>query len=392
MAEHTPESPIYNVVVLLKAGQLKEIRSLLGLSPDLVTDNILRDTIIALEQGLSLFVKNRQPEARQYLSKALPILKKSTNAEIKLFAYIVTDLAEGISRLLNGDADGALKHLELTSQIVEKLSFFVPGMKKTVISCKALCYTALARKAVNAGNIDDTKLWFGKMYDQYRQLEALLNPEDPVDITAYSEIYASRLEVANFLASQDLYVLNLEDMERQLHSVADDVTKLSGLVNKIQPGPIQDITKGFLFLNLILNDLHALANRIVLNRASIGKAEIEKFQKTGQNLFEAEELAQRAGERGVGLLAAIKYLKKLHKNLLLAGKVRKRDFIIPEGIVFLSTLIILIILIHFTVRPSGQVALLFFLGEFIVSLIVAFGYGALRFKSLLKLYSQAFKL
>jgi hypothetical protein len=71
------------------------------------------------------------------------------------------------------------------------------------------------------------------------------------------------------------------------------------------------------------------------------------------------------------------------------GKVQKNDFGRMSGLIALSALILQVIIFHLTIRPTGNAAISFFLGEIVVSLIAGYGYEALKFKPLLKIYSDS---
>jgi hypothetical protein len=62
-----------------------------------------------------------------------------------------------------------------------------------------------------------------------------------------------------------------------------------------------------------------------------------------------------------------------------------------SGPIALCALVLQITIVHLTIKPAGYAAILFFLGEIIVSLIVGYGYEALKFKPLLNLYADTIK-
>ncbi len=81
----------------------------------------------------------------------------------------------------------------------------------------------------------------------------------------------------------------------------------------------------------------------------------------------------------------------LQQNLLQIGKTATQDFGRFNGVVSLSAFISLYLLAHFTLRPARYQGAPSFVGALILSLIVGFGYGALRFRPLLKLFADAMR-
>ena len=385
------QSPLIEALSLLKIGDIKIARMKLGLPLNLLTDEEFIQGMISLEQGVNLFKQGKQPEAVEHFQKVLPIINNSTDEETKVFVNIMSNFAEGISRLLKGDAYGALPFLDISADAIERLSFFLPGLDKVTFSLKATSYIALARANLNAGDITSAESWIGKAYGEYEQLFALLDPENKEDIPGFVEIYTSRIEVANLFAFLDIQSLDLDNMEQHLKTVSEDVSKLEHFVEKIQPGPFQKVARTILILHSVLKDLYSIESDLVFGRSPVNKNRIEKLQRVAQDLFKAKEIAEKAGERGKGILYPINQLSKIRQNLLKIGKIGKEEFGRFAGIVSLCSLIVLIIVVHLTIRPSGFTALLYFLGQLILSLIVGFGYGAIRFRPLLKLYSEALK-
>jgi tetratricopeptide (TPR) repeat protein len=376
---------------LLKKGDIEGARIKFGLSSNLVTDEEFIHGMISLEQGLILFVQGRQPEAVEHFRKALPIINKSTYKEAKTLIKALIGFAEGYSKLLKGDAYGALPLLGMSTEVIEKFSFFEPELKNAVISLKATSYAALARASLNEGDISAAESWIGKEYDQHEQLLALLNPANEADYIGFVEIYGSRLETAVLFAFMALQSLDLDRMEKRLKSATDNEARLSEFVDKIQSGPMQNVAIVILKLYSVLRDLHKMEKALVFDRSPLNKNRIEIFQHISRELYDAKEIAKRAGERGKGYLYTIDQLEKIRKNLLIAGKIEMRDFGRFAGIISVCALVALMFVLYITIRPSGLLAFLYFIGATIMSLIAGFGFGALRFRPLLKLYLDAVK-
>lgn len=375
---------------LLKRGDTTNARLKLSI-PASVTDNDFVQGMVALEKGAELFKQGRQPEAKDYFQKALPMINNSIDEEAKVLVRWLLSISEGISRLLCGDAHGALPFFEFSNDVLERISFFIPDFKKIAFSSKAMVYISLARANLNAGEIATAETWAGKAYDQYAQLLTLLDPKHEEDIPAFVEIYGTRLESVVTFARFDLEALDLDNLEKRLTAVRDDSSKLREFIEKSSAGPIQNVAKVLLILYSIMKDLHSLEKDIVFSRLPINKNRIEKFQSTAQQLFEVEEIAKKTGERGKASLYTISQLKRIRQNLLVAGKIGKEDFGRYAGVISFFCFLAIMIIVNILIKPSGITALAYSLGALIMSLIAGFGYGAIRFKPLLKLYAETLK-
>ena len=132
-----------------------------------------------------------------------------------------------------------------------------------------------------------------------------------------------------------------------------------------------------------------LAKKVIYEKSFLQEAEIAELKEVDDNLFKARALAYKAKERGKGYLFNINQLTQFQERLLILGKIKKRDFINISGLVSLFAFIILLFSVHLTFHPSGEGAIFYFIGEIIISIIIGFGYGALRFIPLIRLLTNA---
>jgi hypothetical protein len=250
---------------------------------------------------------------------------------------------------------------------------------------------ALVRIYLNNGDIHNAESSIGNVYNQFDQLIKLLNEKDIEDNGYFADIYGANIEYAIVLASLDLQSLDFENMDRQLKSASKSVSKLTELLDKIDDNQIKRILEALLNIYTVLKDLHRITKNLIILRSPLNKNDIIKINDIGTLLFNTKKLAELSGERGRGVVNAINRLEKFRLNLLSVGKINKSDFGRFSGIVSLITLIILIIVIHLIIRLPELNKPGVLLLEVIMSLITGFGYGAIRFRSLLKIYSNIIK-
>ncbi|WP_319523229.1 hypothetical protein [uncultured Desulfosarcina sp.] len=166
----------------LKAGDIKTAKNLMGIHPDQLSDSDFVDGMRSLEKGLSLVIKGHHPQSVEPLRKALIVVNSSSDDETKFYVSVLTDFVDGISKLLNGDAHTAVDLLNISSDAIERLNFFIPGFEKVALSCKAAAQTALARTFLNAGNAIEAESCFGIINNTYSELFELLDESKIEDI------------------------------------------------------------------------------------------------------------------------------------------------------------------------------------------------------------------
>ena len=385
------KSPLKTSLNYLKEGNVKSAQEALGITPEQAEKNDFINCMMAFEQGLKLLLTGHHPESVDPLRKAIPLIQLTNDEEAKFIVPTLADFAEGISKLLQGDAHGAVKLLNLSSDTIQKLNFFTPGLEKVLLSFKAAAELAVARTFINIGDISRVELSFGKVDQIHEELLSKLDETNPEDSPFLNEVYGSKIESALLFMRMDLDVLDFNSLDRRLESTKNNLGKLSEFIVNEPKSPIKTAIEIIKILYEIFGIYNRIGKRIIVDRLPLTEPGIKELLEADKRIFEARQKANNAGQRGQLFLYTINQLKRLHDSFFTIGKVQKKDFGRISGLISLGALIVQIIIVHFTVKPTGNAALLFFFGELIISLIVGFGYEAIKFKPLLSLYSEAIK-
>lgn len=385
------ESPVLEALKLLKNHDVFGARVKMGILDEKVTNQDYVDAMMSLQRGLDLLFAGQHPQAFEPLRSSLPILNLSSDSEARFFVFLIANFSEGLAKLLAGDANRAYELLNVSAESMERASFFYPGFDKLALSMKAASYIALARTFINVGDIVKAESLFGQVNQIHSQLLGKLDENNKDDIPLLSEIYATKVEKEITFLRLDLDVLDFDAVERRLQSTNTYFVKLKSLTDKLPDSPIRSIIQVDSLLYCVFEVFVRIGRKIIEDRTHIGEKEIIELRAVDRKLFEARQLAYNAGDRGQGYFYTINQLSRLQERLLALGKVSKKDFGQLSGIISFFAFLVLLVAVQLIVNPKGVEALAYFLGELILALIVGFGYGALKFKPLLNLFSEAIK-
>lgn len=386
---NTEESAFAFIISKARDGNVQDVRRELGISGQF-SDSEVIDGIVAFISGMERFGQQDHLGALEPLKKAQPIIDASNNAEAKLLLYAFIGVAEGLTYLFDGDAHRAVQSLTLTAGALEHISQTAPDFKNLAYSMRAASLVALARAHLNAANIKPAEEAFSRAREVHDELLRNLDPENPAHVLAFSEVYGTRIELMfAFAVMLDLPTLDLSMMRSRIEAARNDALRLEELVDRIPTGPISNLFSAYPILFRAFDVICKSLEIVTTNRRPFRKHEAQALATIDQELFRARQLVEKSAGRGRGLLHIIDQLGKLQKNLLPFGKAATQDFGRFSGIVSLVSLLILIVALHLTIQPTGWEAIVYFVGCVIVSLIVGFGFGALRFQPLLKLFANA---
>lgn len=383
------EISLFKAIDFAKIGDTQSIRSTLGIEDQSVSDSDIIQSLMLFEKGQKLLLSGHHSKAVEPLRKSLPILKKSSDSDAQFIVELLADFSEGIARLFSGDAAGAYELLNFSADSFERISFFFPDFKKAALSTKAAAHIALVRRYLSIGNIEKAESLSGAIQQIYSDLIIELDENNEKDQMFLAEANGIQLEFVNMMATFDLSVINFDAAEKRLKAGETLNNNLISLLPKLKDSPIKLVLQIDCYIYSALNKVIRIGKKVIEEKAFLQETEIIELQEIDSSMFAARSLAHKAQDRGEGYIFAINQLSLFQERLLVIGKMQKKDFFNISGLITLFSFIILLFAVHLTVHPSGYEAIPYFIGELILSLVVGFGYGALKFIPLIKLFSKA---
>ncbi|WP_456403594.1 hypothetical protein [Hydrogenimonas sp.] len=383
---------IDEALVAARNNDIDGARKALGISETFSDEEVI-DALISVEKGLELFSNQRFTDALGYLKRALPVIEASHNEGERFFLSIITQLAEGMSALFNGDAHQAARLLNISSDAIERISFFNPDFKIASLNYKAVGLMASARAYLNAGDITAAERIFGEVRSVNDELLKLFDPEEKRDNPMLAEVYGIRLELdLLYIIMMDIPALDLDMWKKRLEITKNDVAFIEKNLDKIPENSLKEILKLYMILYDALEKLHHSLEVAIVRRRPFEKDEIDDLVRVDTKLFKAKRQAQKYGEMGRGMVTSIDLLRRLQRNILPLARVtqddgRKR----VSGLISFAAFVVLIVVMHFTAQPTGYTGVLYYSGALVLSLITGFGYGALKFQPMLNNITDAMK-
>ncbi|MBU0769345.1 MAG: hypothetical protein KJ687_09670 [Proteobacteria bacterium] len=347
--------------------------------------------MMAFEQGLNLLLTGHHSQSVEPLRKAIPLIEIANDTEAKFIIPTLANFAEGISKLMQGNAHDAVKLLRLSSDAIQRLNFFIPGLEKILLSFKAAAEVAVARTFMNIGDLAAVESTVGKINQIHDELLSKLKETDAEDFPFFNEVYGTQIELSILFMRLDLEVLDFNALDRRIELTKENLVKLRKYNDKVPNSPIKTVMEIIQLLYDIFEIYSRVGRNIIVERLPLKESEMNELLSADNKIFEARQKANNAGDRGKLCLYTINQLKRLNESYFVIGKVQKKDFGRMSGLIALGAFVLQIIIVHLTIKPIGINAILFFLGEIILSLIAGYGYEALKFKPLLNLYADTIK-
>jgi len=380
---------LFKAIDFAKIGDTQNVRNTLGITDKSVSDSDIVQSLMSFEKGYNLLLSGHHTKAFEPLRNSLPILKKSSDSDAQFIIELLADFSEGIARLFSGDATGAYDLLNFSADSFERVSFFFPDFKKVALSTKAAAHIALARRYLGIGNVEKAESLSGAIQQIYSDLIVTLDENDEKDRMFFAEANGIQLEFANMMATFDLSVINFNAAEKRLKAGETLYKNLIALLPKLKDSPIKLVLQIDCYIYSALNKIIRIGKKIIEEKAFLQETEIIELQEIDSSMFASRSLAHKAQDRGQGYIFTINQLSRFQERLLIIGRIQKKDFLNISGPITLLSFIILLFAVHLTIHPSGYETILYFFGELILSLIVGFGYGALKFIPLIKLFAKA---
>ena len=384
-----PDELFGQAIELIKAGDIIKARERLKLPSGAVTDDEFVNAMIALQQAILLCSQGAQAEALPYLQTALPVVDKSEDEAVKFQLHLIAKTAEGISRILMNDPRGALPLFEEVAKVAQKMAFYDSTTEKYALTYQAMGYLAAMRASLNVGDLQAAENCFGSARELYRKILGLLDLGNEADRVGFLEAYGTQLEGATSFAIADLQALDVVTAEKRIAGSAEDAAGLQRVLGAMAPGPFKNLGEMILRFHHAVMHIAALEKAVIFDRSPAERSRIEEFKRLERELYEVSQFALGAGQRGQTYVAFARILDRQRQNLLAldSRKVSTVDKQRAGRIATFISFIVIVIVVQFTIHPEGIIAAFLFIGEIVISLIVGFGYGAIRFQGMVGQYA-----
>jgi hypothetical protein len=382
-------SPLNNAIYHAKSGNIQKAREELVIQDEDITDQYIVDSLIDFEQAYDLLISGQHSKAVDPLKKSLYLIEKSNDSDTRFIVNFLKEYADGIEKLFSGDVVGAYDKLNISAETLEKASFFDPNFIKYALSIKAASHIALARQNLNIGHLEKAESIAGAIAQIYSDLISRLDENKEEDLALLAEANAIQLEMFNIFSSIDISVLDFDSAEKRLNASIQFYEKLKYHFPNLKDNTIKLVLEVDLILYDVLNKILQIGRSVIYEKSHLTEKDIRTLKDIDLNLYNAKNLALKAQERGRGYFYIINQLSRLQERLLIIGKIQEKHIISISGVIALVSFLILLFSVDFTINPSGYEAIFYFIGELIISLIVGFGYGAVKFVPLIRLVTEA---
>lgn len=316
LLESESRSPLMTALRHLRERDLASSREVLGITVKQAEEVGFAECMMALEEGLNLLLSGHHSQALQPLRKAIPLVQMSTDEEARFIMPILVNFADGISRLLQGDAHKAVKQLKLSGDAVKRLNLFIPGLEKLLISCRVGAEIALAKAAINIGDVSEAESIYGRVNRIHQELLSKLDETNPKDFPSFNEIYATQVEFSLLRMRIDLEVLDFDSLDRHIEASQLSRSNMNKFIDRIPENPIKDATEIIRFLFDVIEIYSRVGRRIILDRHPLSESGARELIEADKMLFEAAQKARLAEDRGRMFLYAINQLKRLGESFL----------------------------------------------------------------------------
>ncbi len=376
-------------IASVQQGDVQQARIVLDI-PENFTDQQIEEGLFNLEKGRGLFLNQRHVEALPYFQAASPVVKASKDEAGKKIFQILIKFTEGLSYLFKGNAHKATELLNVSSDDIDKMSFYIPEFKIAAFSFKAASLIALGRSHLNSADINSAEKVFGEARDVHDELLKCLDPSQSEHLLGYAEVYGTRVELAFlFICLKDIPTLDLSNWKKRLNLSKTDIEMLIKYNNNCPQGQIKELLNLLPKIFTVFETLQNAMELAINSRRSFTKNELKELINIDTNIFEINHELQKSGDRGRGFISQLDLLRRLQKNVIQIAKIStKKDFGRFNGIISFCSFVTLVFVFKMAAGPANNINFFYYFSAFILSLITGFGYGALKFQPLLKLLAE----
>ena len=376
------------IIALVKQGNLIDARLIAGLDDSNAPNENFVAAVMSLDQARDVLKKGRHAQAAPHLLSTLTVFGKTSNKALLFKLNILCKFCVGMSNLFAGDTYGAKRLFDEAASDLNGASFIDNNYKVAAYSIKAAAYIALYKIFLSIGEIDKAEDASAEAEAVYRDLLKLDITRKAAKNNAILEANSVAPELAINGALQRLSCLDVEPAMAKLEGAREAYNELRKIINDVGDTTISFVLKANLSLYDAFVGLCQVSKVILKGKNIISRKEYLLIERVVVQLSDARNFATKARERGRIYLFTINQLERYASNLTEIGRMTKNDFGRYSGAVSLISFFLCCVLLRFVADPAWLNSKVHFIGVIIISLVVGFGYGAIRFKSLISLVAD----
>jgi len=376
---------------LLKKGEVKNAKEILEISDAEMSDEKFIRQLTSLSTALELSANDKIIDSVPHFQSSNDLVEICNDQEIKILVPILLQYGQGITYLHSGDTYGAYQLFQYVTTSLNQLAFYDATFKKFALSTQAGAAIAIARTNLNIGNLEEAQKWMANAESTYDELLKLLDTDNPEDYGAFVEAFGLPVEVSIVWASIDLHALDVESSMNRLKSVNSKLKNLKLYTDKLTDGSTKNVSTSVIIIYENLYNLIEVVNDLFEENKELSKENLQTIKNVIYNLTNAKEIALKAGERGHGTASLINQLIRYSKNLISTNSVGKKEINKFAGLIAFLSFIIILLLVNYVFQPEQVLGLGYFFGSLLLSLIIGYGFGALKFMPLINTYKETLK-
>ena len=258
-----------------------------------------------------------------------------------------------------------------------------------MLASKVAAYIAMSRTCIAASDIIGSVRYYGECERTLIELEKECDIDDEDDIDIFVLIYGTPIEISSALSLLHLQTLDTTTAKERISQINEKLDLLKSIIPRMQPTSTKDMAESIVLIGQSLKIVIEKSEKIFYqNTKNINQDDITDLASQIPVFSRVEYLSKRAGERGSGYLFIAEQTKAFCKNLLNFHKINREYISQYSGIISFLSFITLMLIVEIFINPSESYGLLYFFGALILALIVGFGFAAVKFIPLLRLYKE----
>ena len=376
------------VLDAVREGDFKTARELLGLDTDTPDDDEIVEAMMAYAEAQRLFASGRLPDAAVLYRKMARLFDQSSVKRIWAPVVVNSQLAEGMSLLMRGDAAGALPILDEVATRIEKEAFHSTELEWLAQTIRIAAITALAKSAANGGDLEEFEARAGQIREILERMVAKRNPEDPESWAQFAMRWAQPLEIAAMLIGVEIGELDFAGALDHLRSEDESASRLAEHMKHPPAGLDVSPFQVTLSVYQVTSALTHVANDLLVSRDALDRGRLQVLEMAALQIADLEREVLARGEAGRPYLYVLGRLRRLRTNLLTLGTPGKQDFGRFAGLISGVAFVIFVVTIFLFATPDILTTPIYLIAALAMSLVVGFGFGALRFIPLLRLVAK----
>ncbi|MGP8291541.1 hypothetical protein ACT3OH_14845, partial [Vreelandella zhanjiangensis] len=369
---------------LIENDRLEEAKDIFLKRKNVFSNDEFKEKMLSFKKGYDLMTAGFYQDAVFFMEESSKLIGLIKDEEFEQILISFLSFCKGIVLLWEGDNFRAEEEITKAKEKLKGVILSTPSLEIDFFNMEAAVSTIKAKKALSIGNFNDFEKFSGEARGYYKRIINAMQLTGIENKKTLAVVYGSEIESCLAITRSFVDKFEFEKALSNLSKYKEDFHKLSQCKENIGDESLSRVLNVLCLIFMIYERLLICLVKFYVENKKIEVKDFTSLRSIEGLCMDARNEANLAGSRCQSFLYVIEQLERVSVSVRSLQSITKKDLGKASGGIALLVFVFLSLFIKFFVFKDEAYPSNFLLLQVVFSLIVGFGYGAIKFLPILK--------